>query len=328
MRIANKIAISFLITGIMLAGIIASIIGLIEKNNLDKYVYDQLIMTLIIIPIMAWLIGIYVTRIISGPVRKLREGVEIVGSGDLDHKIGVDSRDEIGELSRAFNKMTEDLKEATVSIDKLNKECREHDKTERELRENEERYRRLFELSNDAVFIYDFEGNILDVNNKACDMLGYDRESLLKMSFLKLYMEEELTRSTEAIKTEAETCSMRFESKFRRVGGTVIDVDVSSSVVDMKKEIMQGIVRDITESKILEEALKESEEKFRTFMETASDLMYIADKDGNFTYANESIARTLGYSKEEMAGMSVTGILDEKTLEGHETKLKEFIDRT
>jgi len=328
MRIANKIAISFLVTGIMLAGLIASIIGLIEKTNLEHYIYDQLIMTLIVIPIMAWLIGLYVTRIIAGPLWKLREGVEIVGSGDLDHKIDVDSRDEIGGLSMAFNKMTADLKAATVSIDKLNKECRDHDKSERELRENEERYRRLFELSNDAVFLYDFEGNILDVNSKACDMLGYDRESLLKMTFLKLYTEDELARSTEAFKTEVETCSMRFESKFRRVDGTVIDVDISSSVVDMKKEIMQGIVRDITERKILEEALKESEERFRTFMETASDLMYIVDKDGNFIYVNASIARTLGYSKKEMAEMSVTGILDEKTLEEHETKLKELIDKT
>jgi PAS domain S-box-containing protein len=70
----------------------------------------------------------------------------------------------------------------------------------------------------------------------------------------------------------------------------------------------------ITEHKQAEEALRESEEKFRTFMETASDLMHITDKDGNFTYVNESMAKTLGYSKEEMIGMHITQVLGKEDL--------------
>jgi len=72
---------------------------------------------------------------------------------------------------------------------------------------------------------------------------------------------------------------------------------------------------EIIERKKAEEALRESEEKFRTFMETASDLMHIADKDGNFTYVNEAMAGTLGYSKEDMIGMHITKVLSKKTLE-------------
>ena len=71
----------------------------------------------------------------------------------------------------------------------------------------------------------------------------------------------------------------------------------------------------IIERKQVEEALKESEEKFRTFMETASDLMHMADKDGNITYVNESMTRTLGYSKEEMIGKHVTQFLSKEVLE-------------
>ena len=58
-----------------------------------------------------------------------------------------------------------------------------------------------------------------------------------------------------------------------------------------------------------------SEEKSRTFMETASDLMHIADKDGNFAHVNESMARTLGYCKEEMVGMHITQVLSKEALE-------------
>jgi len=64
-----------------------------------------------------------------------------------------------------------------------------------------------------------------------------------------------------------------------------------------------------------EEALRQSEEKFRTFMESASDLMHIVDKDGNITYVNESTARTLGYSKEEMVGKHVTQFLTKEIVE-------------
>ena len=83
--------------------------------------------------------------------------------------------------------------------------------------------------------------------------------------------------------------------------------------------------------KIIEEQtkeLKESEEKFRTFMETASDLMYIIDKDGDFTYVNESMVRTLGYSKEEMNGMGVTQILSKEEVEKNfKSRFEELIKK-
>jgi len=88
---------------------------------------------------------------------------------------------------------------------------------------------------------------------------------------------------------------------------------------------MTGAVVDITKRKRAEEALRESEEKFRTFMETASDLMHITDKDGYFTYVNEATAETLGYSKEEMLGMHITDILSEETRKDFEPRLKQLI---
>ncbi|HID20770.1 MAG TPA: PAS domain S-box protein [Methanophagales archaeon] len=64
-----------------------------------------------------------------------------------------------------------------------------------------------------------------------------------------------------------------------------------------------------------EKSLRESEEKFRTFLETASNLMNNADRDGNITYVNESMAKTLGYSKEELIGMHITQLLTKEALE-------------
>ena len=72
-----------------------------------------------------------------------------------------------------------------------------------------------------------------------------------------------------------------------------------------------------SEWKKAEETLRESEEKFRTFVDTASDLMSIADKDGNFTDVNEAMTRALGYSKEELSGMRIPQILTKEYLENN-----------
>lgn len=71
--------------------------------------------------ITAWFLGALLSRVITRPIHELRKGAEIIGKGDLDYKIAVDAKDEIGQLSRAFNKMSEDLKNTTTSIDELKK---------------------------------------------------------------------------------------------------------------------------------------------------------------------------------------------------------------
>ncbi|MBL7189960.1 MAG: response regulator [Phycisphaerae bacterium] len=70
----------------------------------------------------SWLIGGVVSRALSRPIDKLRKGVEAIGPRNLDHKVGTDADDEIGQLSRAFDEMTANLKLTTASIDDLNHE--------------------------------------------------------------------------------------------------------------------------------------------------------------------------------------------------------------
>ena len=85
------------------------------------------------------------------------------------------------------------------------------------------------------------------------------------------------------------------------------------------------LINDITEQKKMEKALRESEEKYRTFMETASDLMYITNRHGNFIYVNKAHERTLGYKKDELLNMRITDIISKETLPLFSLKLKELI---
>jgi methyl-accepting chemotaxis protein len=87
-------------------------------------------------PVAAWLFGLFLSSIITGPIRRLHRGAEIIGEGNLNYKVGTDSKDEIGQLSRAFDKMTGDLKNTTTSIDNLNKEIARRKEVEKKLAEN------------------------------------------------------------------------------------------------------------------------------------------------------------------------------------------------
>ncbi|HUT43474.1 MAG TPA: cache domain-containing protein, partial [Desulfobacterales bacterium] len=92
------------------------------------------------IPFAAWLGGVFVSRWIAGPIRELQEGAEVIGQGDLDYKVATDSKDEIGQLSRAFDKMTRDLKKKVTSLEK---EMARRKQAEEELRESRQQLRNL-----------------------------------------------------------------------------------------------------------------------------------------------------------------------------------------
>ena len=194
----------------------------------------------------------------------------------------------------------------------------ERKQAEEALRESEERFRRLFEESNDAVFIHDFEGRLLDVNDAASKMLGYPKDELIKILVPTLHPEEELTMSKEAFQITMKKGAVRFESKFRKSDGTIIDVDISSRIVDRGKEVIQGIVRDITERKQIEEKRKESEERFRTSVETLLDgfaiFSTIRDETGHivdfrYEYINEAGCRLNQRTSEQQIGHTLLELL-------------------
>lgn len=270
--------------------------------------------------------GYVVFKKISQPINQLLEGIRIFSSGHFDHPIELNVKNEIGELSRAIATLTEDLNNANKTIDLLSREKEQLKVVETELEEKKEYYRRLFEYSNDAVFIYDFEGHIQEVNAKACQMLGYSRKELLRIPFLELQTEEELEKCKAAIRTGTKTGSIRYESVFRKKDGQTIDVEISSSIVDIKKGMMQSIVSNITERKEMERSLRESEEKFRTFMETASDLMFITDANGILTYVNEAMVHTLGFAKEELIGMPFQDLLYKESIETSKALRQEWLE--
>ena len=191
----------------------------------------------------------------------------------------------------------------------------ERKQAEDALQESEEKYRTLFETAKDSIFLSDETGKFTDVNQTACDLLGYRKEELLELSNREIDADP---RGYEAFLTARDglTDKIAFEVDQRRKDGTLIPVEITGNFYTSGgQRFALAIARDISDRKQAEEALRESEEKFRSFIDTASDLMLIADKDGNITDVNQSMARILGYSKEELIGMHIAQLLTKEALE-------------
>ncbi len=315
MKLTYKITIIFFLIGIFYTSIM---LWLLRTEFFTPLLF-------VLIPIITSFIGFIFTIIFLKPIVKLNEGLKIIHSGNFEYQLNIDTKDEIGCLAKTIEHISDDLKQTNESICELNEEIEDHKETALKLQEREEYFRRLFEYSNDAVFIYDFDGYIMDVNKKACTMLGYTKKEFQQIPFLELQTQGELTKSKAAFKTSSNTGSVRFDSIFQKKDGSQIHVEISSSIVDLKKGIMQSIVSNITERKGMEQSLRESEEKFRTFMETASDLMYMTDANGNITYVNNAMLNSLGYLKEEMIGMPFQEILCKESLDESKKKRQEFL---
>jgi len=176
----------------------------------------------------------------------------------------------------------------------------EHRQAEDTLRVNEEKYGNLFHHSNDAIIIHDQEGNILDVNKKALGLFGYKKREILALKIPDIHPKSELESSKKAFQAIKKNGFVKFECLFRKKNGEVFPAEVSSSLFKVGgKSLIQGIVRDITERKQSEEALRESEKKFRSLVENANDAIYIITHEG-FQYINSAFEQLTGYTSKEV----------------------------
>jgi PAS domain S-box-containing protein len=180
---------------------------------------------------------------------------------------------------------------------------------EERLRQSEERYRTILETIHDAYFELDPAGNFTFINNATCRHLGYTKEELIGMNN-RAYTSPETAKKIreifDAIYKEGKSSTI-FDYEVIRKDGATITLELSVSLmrdVQGKPIGFRGISRDVTERKKMEEALRQSEEKYRTIIETMQEGYYELDLAGNFVLVNDAECRNLGYSREELIGMN------------------------
>lgn len=138
--------------------------------------------------------------------------------------------------------------------------------TEEALRESEEKFRTLFSESNDAVFLIDSDGFVLDANRKACAMLGREQAEIVNHPILNFHPETDRPAFSEVFDGIARNGSARFETRMMVSDGTLIDVEVSAGLVNGYSGYVQAIVRDITDRKKAERLILESLEEKEVLM--------------------------------------------------------------
>lgn len=181
-------------------------------------------------------------------------------------------------------------------------------KTEEDFRNAEQRLRTIFNNVNDAIFIHDLDGRIIDVNDKMLEVYGVDRAEALAgkvqddysssrnpAGLLSRYWEEALGGK-----------SKFFKWKARRPGDdSDLDVEVLLTKLNLgEQDAILAAVRDITAYKNTEEALRQSEERYKEILSSIEELYLEVDLAGNITFCNEAACRMLGYSREELLGIN------------------------
>jgi len=117
----------------------------VEATEAQRLASNLTVILMIILAITAGSSSLLVARSISKPLDELTRGVEIIGKGDLEHKVEVKTRDELGELAASFNEMTESLKEVTASRNDLDREVTQRKRAEEEIKKHRDHLQELVE---------------------------------------------------------------------------------------------------------------------------------------------------------------------------------------
>jgi len=184
---------------------------------------------------------------------------------------------------------------------------------------SEEKYRSILQSFEEGYYEVDLAGNFTFFNDSMVGILGYSKKDELMGMNNRRYMSEETSKKVYQTFNEVYRTGIpakAFDWELIRKDGTRRYLETSVSLArDSKGQPIgfYGIARDVTERKQAEEALQASEEKYRTILNSIEEGYYEVDLAGNFTFFNESLAKNLGYSKEELLGMNNRQYMDGET---------------
>jgi len=173
------------------------------------------------------------------------------------------------------------------------------------IRESEEKYRAFFATSKDCVFITSKDGRFVDFNDETPAFFGYrDREEFWAVNIGDLY--SNASERQEHIRAIEQSGFVKeYPVDLRKKDGSIIHVLVTSIArKDISGKVIgfQGTIKNITEQRRAEEALRESEERFRGITERISDLIFIVDPEGYLTFVSPSVISILGFPPESYIG--------------------------
>ena len=221
-------------------------------------------------------------------------------------------------LSKAHRELEIRIRERTTElmsvIDALKDEMVERKRAEAELRESERKYRELADFLPEMVYEADENGRIVFANRCAFETFGYTQEHFDKgLSIFQMIIpehREEVKENFQMLLKGKKIASNKYTA-LRKDGSTYPVIASASLIIRDNKPIgVRGVVVDITEYKQAEEALQESEERYRDLIETARDVIFTISPQGVFTSFNRAFETKTGWSINEWVGKAFIDLVD------------------
>jgi len=269
------------------------------------------IIILITVPFVAWLLGVFISHMLMQPLGQLHKGMEIVGKGNLDYKVATTQKDEVGQLSRAFDNMIDDLKHSTASIEQLNNEIAERKNAEEKLRKSEEWLAVTLRSIGDGVIATDAKGCVVFINNIAQNLTGYSKEEAHGKIFKEIFniinetTGEKVNNPIEKVLREGATSGFGNHTVLVSKKGIRYPIDDSAAPIkDEKGNIMGAVLvfRDITERRRKEEA----NQQLAAIVQSSDEAIIGKTLDGIIVSWNKAAEKIYGYSEEEVKGKPVS----------------------
>jgi len=206
-----------------------------------------------------------------------------------------------------YNSVLHDESGRVISVLSLVLDVTARKRIEEAMRESEEQYRLLFESNPHAMWVYDLETlRFLAINDAAVEQYGYSRDEFLSMTLAQIRPPEDVPILQDVLARRSARLTRPAEWRHRKKNGALITVEITAHQLDFsgrRAELVMAI--DITERKIAEQALVESEDRYRDLVDNSHELMCTHDLEGRILSVNPWAASVLGYKQDALIGLHI-----------------------
>jgi PAS domain S-box-containing protein len=269
--------------------------ALIFRLDMPRYLYAQgqasafyvvLLLTITGL-VFAILTMLLLDKFVLSRLSRLGADVSKIGKGgDPAARVSIAGKDELAELASHINEMLSAI-----------------EKTGQSSRENEILLKQITENMFDMVSLSDVAGVYKYVSPSVKRTLGYEPNNLLGKSIFDFLHPDDLSRVTEAVQTALKTKSSgNMEYRYKHADGHYVWLEGAGNLIlDADGQAIGAVIsaHDVTERKQMEEALRESEEKIRSILQSSPDAITVSDLNGNLIDCNQADIEMFGYSAEE-----------------------------